>query len=171
MGKCKYILLIVLALIVVGCASSRRTSSTKQPISLKAKVCIGLNKHTFDANCVVKVWKNELIVLSVVPLLGIEMFRIEATPECITIFDKLNRRYAIMHYEELNKLLPIHLSFRLLQLMTKKIDKEIEFATNIKGHDIRIQASLSHRETSKGTPTPLNRSKYKQVNVLDILPI
>ena len=107
MKRLQNILLIIVMLVMVGCASKRTATVTNQQnISMRAKVSLTLDKHNYQTSCVVKMWKNELIILSVLPMLGIEMFRLEASADGVTVIDKLNKRYTELSYEELNAYTP-----------------------------------------------------------------
>jgi hypothetical protein len=119
-----------------------------------------------------KVWKNELIVLSVTPVMGIELFRLEATPDQVTIIDKLNRRYTIMTYEEINKLSPRRISYKMLQLLINKAGKEINFDLQAGTHTLQLKANMGQREyNNRKEPQMVNTNKYKQVSLREILPI
>ena len=108
MQKVKHILFFgLIAIMLASCASSKSASTKRQTLSQKAHVGLTVDQYQYNVDCVLKVWKNELIVLSVLPMMGIEMFRLEATPEDIIVIDKFNKRYAIITYEELQQ-------FRLL---------------------------------------------------------
>jgi hypothetical protein len=119
-----------------------------------------------------KVWKNELIVLSVTPVMGIELFRLEATPDQVTIIDKLNRRYTIMTYEDINKLSPRRISYKMLQLLINKAEKEINFDLQAGTHTLQLKANMGQREyNNQKEPQMVNTNKYKQVSLREILPI
>ena len=119
-----------------------------------------------------KVWKNELIVLSVTPVMGIELFRLEATPDQVTIIDKLNRRYTIMTYEDINKLSPRRISYKMLQLLINKAGKEINLDLQAGTHTLQLKANMGQREyNNQKEPQMVNTNKYKQVSLREILPI
>lgn len=63
----------------------------------------------------IKGYSDSLLVISVQPLLGIEMLRVEFTPEKFIIVDKMNRRYTENTYDFLRYKLSVPLDFKLIQ--------------------------------------------------------
>jgi hypothetical protein len=172
MYKIKHILLIIWALLLVSCASNRQNMVHKQVMTQRTQVTLTLDQHEFTTNCLLKVWKNELIVLSVLPVMGIELFRLEATPDKVTIIDKLNRRYTIMSYEEINKLSPRRISYKILQLLINKAGKEINLDLQAGTHTLKLKANMGQREyNNQKEPQMVNTNKYQQVSLREILPI
>ena len=73
----------------------------------------------------VRVWRNHFIAVSVQPMLGIEMVRMEATPDSLWIFDKMNRKYVAFTYPEIEQTLNTNLSYKKIQdLLTRPTTKK-----------------------------------------------
>jgi hypothetical protein len=172
MQKIKHILLITtLILAFTSCATSKIATKQKNTLAQRAQVELTLDQHQFQANCLIKIWKNELIVLSVVPL-GIEMFRVEATPQQVMIIDKMNKKYAIISYQEISQMAPVKVSYKLLQTAVINKKKQLEFKFNTSSHNIHLNATITKREKNTlKEPNTINTSKYKQVKLREILPI
>lgn len=64
-----------------------------------------------------KMVKDSAFQLSVQPLLGIEIFRIELTRDTIKIVDRMNKRYMIENYSNLQGQTPIEFNFYNLQAL------------------------------------------------------
>ena len=172
MYKFKHILLIIGVLLLASCASNRQHKVHKQVMTQRTQVTLTLDQHEYKTNCVLKVWKNELIVLSVLPVMGIELFRLEATPDQVTIIDKLNRRYTVMSYEEINRLSPRRISYKMLQLLINRAGKEINFDLQAGTHMLKLKANMGQREYNNQKEAQMvNTNKYKQVSLREILPI
>lgn len=58
---------------------------------------------------------DSMIVISVTPMFGMEMMRVEATPTEIIAIDKLHGRYAKATFADLNKQLTPSLNWDILQ--------------------------------------------------------
>ena len=58
---------------------------------------------------------DSMIVISVMPMLGMEMMRVEATPTQIIAIDKLHGRYAKATFADLNRQLTPSLNWDILQ--------------------------------------------------------
>jgi hypothetical protein len=172
MQKIKHIVLICWVLLLASCASTKYAPEHKQVVSQRAQVVLTLDQHEYKTNCLLKVQKNELIILSVLPIMGIEMFRLEATPKGVAVFDKLNKRYTELTYAEINNLSPRRISFKTLLMLTKKIDKDILFDFKAGSHTLKLKGTFSqHEQTTQKELQTLDRNKYKRVGLREILPI
>lgn len=173
MRQIKQILFILLVIIgLASCATSKKSTIGKQNVTQKAQISLTLDQHKFDMSCQLKAWKNELIVLSVLPMMGIEMFRLEATPDSVVVVDKLNKKYAVMTYEEINELSPTTITFKYLQSMLKKAQKDIIMDLKAGSHTLKINAKLQDPEyNTLKEPQYINLKKYKKVTIRNILPI
>lgn len=82
------------------------------------KVALNLNtgssKNT-KLSATLRMKKGEVIQLSVVPLLGIEVARLEISPERILAVDRLHKQYVEVSFEDLNRMANLNLSFNVLQ--------------------------------------------------------
>ena len=62
-----------------------------------------------------QVVRDSMLVISVMPMLGMEMLRIEATPLEVIAIDKIHGQYATATYAELNRKLTPSLNWDILQ--------------------------------------------------------
>lgn len=69
-----------------------------------------------------KMVKDSAFQLSIVPLLGIELFRIEFSRDSVKVLDRLNKRYVAEGYEGMKGKLPVDFNFYNLQaLFTNRV--------------------------------------------------
>lgn len=69
-----------------------------------------------------KMVKDSAFQLSIVPLLGIEIFRIEFSRDSVKVLDRLNKRYVAEGYEGMKGKLPVDFNFYNLQaLFTNRV--------------------------------------------------
>ena len=108
-------LLIIITVVLSSCATSRRATSRYQTLSERAQVTLALDQRQYTMSSQVRIWRNELAIVSVQPMLGIEMIRMEATTNSLWIFDKMNRKYVVLSYPELQHLLNTHISYKTIQ--------------------------------------------------------
>lgn len=81
------------------------------------KVALNLNvsgKST-KLSATLRMKKGEVIQLSVAPLLGIEVARLEISPERILAVDRLHKQYVEVSFDDLNRMANLNLSFNVLQ--------------------------------------------------------
>lgn len=86
--------------------------------SVTGKVALNLDmgdKGKAKVNATVRIRKGEVIQFSVAPLLGIEVARMEITPEGLLLIDRMNKRYVEVSYAMLSGLANMELSFGVLQ--------------------------------------------------------
>ncbi|MCM1035330.1 MAG: DUF4292 domain-containing protein [Paludibacter sp.] len=81
----------------------------------KIRVTLSYAERKINANGSINILTDSAIVLSIQPLLGIELFRVELTPHTITIVDKMNRRYAQTDYQTLHAALGMPVNFHDIQ--------------------------------------------------------
>ena len=80
-----------------------------------ARATVTLNEQQLSANVTMQTVRDSMIVISVMPMLGMEMMRIEATPIEITAIDKLHGQYAKSTYADINRQLTPNLNWNELQ--------------------------------------------------------
>lgn len=127
MKQTKYIAVLLTALTLIGCGAQRRAASTHvmEPeaappawhtcLIQNARVTISTQDNQISANATMQVVRDSMLVISVMPMLGIEMMRIEATPDEIIGIDKLHAQYATATFEDINRRLTPSLSWEELQ--------------------------------------------------------
>lgn len=140
MKHLKYILPCLLtAVLLSGCAAKKQVATTQsaktnvvkkqtiqqraidaQPdftsvVAQKAKFSINYQQRQISANGTISLIKDSIFIVSVQPLLGIELLRLEATPQEVVVVDKMNRRYVMMTYKELQTETGLPITFADIQ--------------------------------------------------------
>lgn len=86
--------------------------------NLTARAAIELNTGSstpFSVNANMRIRRGEIIRISVAPFLGIEVARIDITPQKILAVDRMNKRYVELGFSEISSLLNTDLDFNILQ--------------------------------------------------------
>ena len=73
--------------------------------------------HEFKLRASVKLITDSIISISIMPLMGIEMYRLTLTPKGFTIVDKLNRKYADATYDYIRNKFGITLDYRSVEAL------------------------------------------------------
>ena len=73
------------------------------------------NEEQINANVTMQTVHDSLLIISVIPMLGIEMARLEATPTQLTAIDKVHGRYATATFAELNRKVTPSINWTILQ--------------------------------------------------------
>lgn len=168
---------IVTAMIFSSCSISKKSITRYKTMTQRAQMELQMDQHQYNIGCNMRIWHNELMIISVQPMLGIEMIRIETTQDSIWIFDKMNRRYAEVDYASINRIVQPNVSYKMLQdwfnlptLPSKNEKAHLEFSAG--QHHVKMTCKSSNREyNTLQAPQRTNCSKYKKVNLRTILPL
>lgn len=138
MAKRIIIPLFLTALLLTGCSTSRNALRntvigglsgteymekviewTPQRENLTARTRVQLNmgseSSSVSVNANMRIRRGELIRLSVAPVLGIEVARMDITPKGVLVIDRMNRRYVEIGFAEVADMLKVEVDFNALQ--------------------------------------------------------
>ncbi len=131
----RYITLLSAVLILAGCHTQQagqkhRASHDRQVVektlaaqpifqTLDANMQLKLTAagNSFSSNGRLQAICDSMMVLSVQPMLGIELFRIEFTTAEMRIIDKMNHRYATVAYQEIQQKVGLPITFGDVQAL------------------------------------------------------
>ena len=170
------VLLIIITIVISSCATSRRATSRYETLTERAQVTLTLDQHRHSMSSQVRIWRNELAVVAVQPMLGIEMVRMEATPDSVWLFDKMNRKYVALSYSDIQQTLNTRISYKTIQdfltHQTTKSKEPIQLQFTSGKHQLKLSCTFSNREhNTLQSPTRTKTNKYKRVTLREILPI
>jgi len=119
----KYILPLLAALAVLfsGCGVKRSVIPAPQEAAWHtcliqgARATVNADGQSYSAAVIMQTVRDSMLVISVTPMLGIEMMRIEATPFEITGINKMDGTYASATFADLNRKLSPTLNWDVLQ--------------------------------------------------------
>lgn len=122
----KLIIPLVAALLLVGCGTKKKAAHGEGPelpsaptwntcLIQNARAIVTMGGEKMSASVTMQTVRDSMLVISVMPVLGIEMMRVEATPKGVTAIDKIHSRYAFATYAEINKRLTPKLNWTVLQ--------------------------------------------------------
>ena len=172
-----HIILFVALLSMASCSVTKNTPTRYKTMTQRVQLTLTLDQHQFNMASTMRMWRNQLIVLSVQPMLGIEMVRIEATPDSVWVFDKMNRRYTALDYAGANQILQPNISYKQLQDWVNSPiapDKKASVHQSYQSgkHTLDITCKFSNREyNTLQEPQQTNTPKYKRVTLRGILPL
>ena len=126
MKREKYIVFLLAALVLVSCGTKKKAvvESRKPKVEsvptwhtclTQGQATVSTNEDKLSATFLMQTVRDSMLVISVMPLLGMEMIRIEATPTELTAIDKIHGRYAKATYADLNRKLTPDLNWDILQ--------------------------------------------------------
>lgn len=143
MRKLEIIICIAASLLLSGCAAKKKAAKTEktevktekvhvvtiqekvigaqpdfQTVSAqKVRFSINYQQRQLSANGSITMVKDSILIISVQPLLGIELLRVEVTKTDMTVVDKMNKRYMQMSYDEVRQELGVPVRYDDLQAL------------------------------------------------------
>lgn len=88
-----------------------------QTLNARMQVEIRVSNSELSSRIDLKIVKDSALLLSVQPLLGVEMFRVVMNPDSIIVLDRLNKRYVAENYANLINQTPVTFNFYNLQAL------------------------------------------------------
>jgi hypothetical protein len=135
---CKILPVYLLLILVASCKTSKSTDSSAgikelsdtkyleeviknapsfDSFSSKMRLTINLDGKETSVNGSLKMKKNDLIQLSIAPILGIEVARIEISKDSVLVIDRINKRYVYVPISTLSFLANGDMNFYTLQAL------------------------------------------------------
>lgn len=134
----KYWVLLIAALFLTGCKTTKKTGTAESSeakghieffeqlqeqsfqfntLTARLNVDLDLPGNNLSSRVDLKMVKDSAFQLSVVPFLGIEVFRMELTTDSVKVIDRMNKRYVADNYANLKGQTPIEFNFYNLQAL------------------------------------------------------
>ena len=179
----KIIGLLCAAIIMVGCGTSKRavspqTSDVSEPavpawhtcVIQGARATILLGEEQISSSATLQVVRDSMLVISITPIAGIEIIRIEATPAEVIGISKIDGTYAVASYDEINrKLVPAVTWETLQQLCSAELPTGSDQARLVYMlDDKRIELAISYPARRLDVPVRVNHirtDRYKKVDI------
>lgn len=169
------------ALVLVSCGTKRKmavgqeTAAESAPmwhtcLIQNARATLSLGDNQISANVTMQTVRDSMLVISVMPLLGLEIARFEATPFELTGFNKLEGTYATTTYAELNRNLVPTINWDVLQqLCTAELptgDKSARLVYTL--GDKTVELSVIYPVRKLDVPVRVNKQntgRYKKIDI------
>lgn len=170
------IILAVIAICISSCSVSKNASTRYQNLSQRAQLTLSWNQQRYGLNSTIRIWHDELILVSVQPMPGIEMMRLEADRDSVWVMDKMNKKYVALAYSEIEKQTGVKMNYRTLQeMLSKPITEEKEHVAwiiNMGKRQAKLSCRFFNREyNTLSAATRTKTDKYQRVSIKEILPI
>ena len=122
----KIIVFLLAGLMLMSCGTKKRLAVSGEGLTESvpawhtcliqgAQATIITDEDKLSAAVTMQTVRDSMLVISVMPMLGMEMLRVEATPIEVTAIDKIHGRYATATYAEMNRKLTPSLNWDILQ--------------------------------------------------------
>ena len=180
MNTRKYICFAVATLLLSSCGVKKAVAPA--PVAQEpawhtcliqgARATITSDGESFASSVTMQTVRDSMLVISVTPMLGMEVIRFEATPFELTGINKLDGTYATTTYAELNRTLVPTVNWDVLQqtctaelptgaekahLLYSLGDKTIEIFINYPVRKLDVPVRVMHQRVDKYTKIDISR--------------
>ena len=138
----------------------------------KGTVTIFYKQQRLSSPVVITYIADSIIVASVQPLMGIEMYRLEAQRDKARLFEKLNRRYVEMTYEEISAQTKRNISFPLVEQMVEEVGLTypLNQDTTLRYSGVEASMRLQYRTVNQPVQAfPISANGYSQTTIKGLL--
>ena len=179
----KYIVLVG-ALLMIGCGTKKSAVSSTQPVAEEqpvvpawhtcvmqgARATFTRGEEQISANTTLQVVRDSMLVISIMPIAGMEMARFEATPTEIIGINKLEGTYAVTTYEHLNrKIIPAVTWETLQQLCSAELPTGSDNARLVYAlGEQKVEIELRYPARKLDVPVRIQHvrtDRYKKVDI------
>lgn len=170
---------------LTGCSTGKRTvvATTDIPsaqsewhtcLMQNVDAVLTIDEQTLRATCTLQTVRDSIVVISVMPMLGIELLRIEATPDRIIGIDKINKQYTEVEYDEINHYLTPKIKWQDLQELASGEmptgSQEAFVGYTVGKHTLMLKFTYPERQTDIPLRFPTgNLSRYQQIAFTNLL--
>ena len=171
----RYIVCLLAVLTLIGCGTKKKVSrpvADSQPDVPQWRTCliqgarttISANGSQYAAAVTMQTVRDSMLVISVMPMLGVEIIRFEATPFEMTGINKLEGTYATTTYAEVNRRLVPTVNWDVLQqlcsaelptgnerarLVYSLGDQTIEMTVDYPVRQLDVPVRVTHQDTKR----------------------
>ena len=172
----KYIVLVAAVIVLASCGTKKAIVTPETEVTWHtcliqgARATITHDGDSYSASITMQTVRDSMIVITVMPMLGIEMARLEATPMELTAIDKIHGQYAELTYAELNRKLTPSLNWDVLQqISTGEMPMGTEKARMMYSFgDQTIEIVIDYAPRKLDVPVKIgkiNKNRYTKVDV------
>ena len=173
---------LIAALVLAGCGTGRRIVNN-HPVSVEpevpkwhtcliqnAKATIVKDGEMISANVTMQTVRDSMLVISIMPMLGLEMIRLEATPAEVIGIDKIHGQYAKATFAELNRQLTPQISWEILQqLCSAELPTGAEKARlQYSMGDEHVELIVNYPERKTDVPVRVQHIRIDKYTQMDI---
>lgn len=138
----------------------------------KGTVTIYYRQQRLSSPVVVTYIADSIVLASVQPLMGIEMYRLEALRDRARLFEKLNRRYIEMTYDEISQQTNRRITFDLVQQMVEQVGLTYPIGqdTTLRYSGVEANLRLQYRTTNQPVSAfPISTNGYNRTTINALL--
>lgn len=124
----------------------------------------------YSASVTMQTVRDSMIIISVMPVLSMEMARLEATPGQLIAIDKIHSRYLVTTFDELNLAITPDMSWKTLQqIASGELPTGSEKARLVyTAADKTVEIEITYPARKTDVPVKMNRLRTDRYTKIDI---
>ena len=172
----KYIVLVAAMIVLASCGTKKAIVTPETELTWHtcliqgARATITHDGDSYSASITMQTVRDSMLTISIMPVLGIEALRLEATPEQVIAIDKLHSQYAQAKWSDLSRQLTPSISWKILQqlcsaeLPTGSERARLQYAIG----DQVIELIIDYPERKTDVPVRVFHQRIDRYNEIDI---
>lgn len=172
-----YILYLSLIVVFTSCAAQKGLKKTKHVTAevKKAQLHVEIDDKQYDVTASMQTTSKSYAVLSITPLLGIELARIEAMEDSVWVIDKVHRQYSVVSYSQLNTIVRPSVHLKELEEIVMGIglqEGQNTLSLNYKALNHSIKVDITYPNIVYDQPVNFRRqelSRYQRIPIQNLL--
>ena len=174
----RYIVFVLVALVMAGCATKKRVLQTVVSpeqtwhtcLIQGARATVTMNGTPMSASVTMQTVRDSMLVISVMPM-GLELVRFEATPTEVTGINKLDATYATATFAEVNRNLVPSVNWDVLQqlcsgeLPTGNERAHLKYTLGKQTIELQLTYPATRKLDVPVRVTHQNVSRYKKIDI------
>jgi hypothetical protein len=135
-------------------------------------LAIEVDGQTYNVTCQMQAVRDSMIVVSVMPVLNMELLRLEITPEEALVIDKMNHRYTRLELAKAQSSVLPALRWDDLQRVASgsggaQAGETMSLGYNFRGHSLQLKVTFG--TIAYDAPVHLRRLKLNNYEFVDIM--
>lgn len=135
-------------------------------------LALEVDEQTYNVTCQVQGVRDSMLVVSIMPVMNMELLRMEITPDEVLVIDKMNHRYTRLELSKAAKHVVPEMKWTDLQdfLSGKgglQQGETMSLGYNFQGH--KLQLTITYGTIAYDVPVNVRRLRLERYEYVDIL--
>ena len=178
--KSKHLILIVALLALCGCAAKKRVVAPPEDFALTWQTVhmsntlleLDVDGQNYSVSCQIQGVRDSMLVVSLMPMMNMEMMRLEITPDEALAIDKVNHRYTRLELSKAAQHVVPGIQWTDLQKFLTgtgglKQGETMSLGYNFQGH--KVQLKLTYGTIAYDAPVNVRHLKLDRFDYVDLL--
>ena len=172
--------MIVAVLVLCSCAAKRKVVVPPENFALawqtvnvtNTLLALEVDEQTYNVTCQIQGVRDSILVVSMMPVMNMELLRLEITPDEVLVIDKMNRRYTRLELSKAAQHVVPKIKWTDLQAFLSgtgglNAGETMSLGYNFQGH--KVQLTLTYGTIAYDAPVNVRHIRLDRYEYVDIL--